>query len=107
MEGWYSKIQERMKMDEIKDFTTKKKITSALRRMLPNGQGNEIGFTMNLRTMRHILEMRTSRHAEWEIRYVFNKVYDILVKKYPTMFFDVHEELVEGLKELTFENKKL
>lgn len=36
-------------MDGVTDFAMKKKLTSALRRVLPNGQSNEIGFSVNLR----------------------------------------------------------
>ena len=107
LENWYNEIQSRMKMDEIKDFTTKKKITSALRRMLPNGQSNEIGVTLNIRSLRHTIEMRTSRHAEWEIRYIFNQIYDLMKNRFPIMFFDANEELIEGQNEITFKNKKV
>jgi thymidylate synthase (FAD) len=84
------------------DFTEKKKITSALRRILPNGQGNEIGFTCNIRALRHIMEMRTSRHAEWEIRFVFNQVFEIVFPKFPLIFFGSKVEVVDGLKEISF-----
>mgnify|MGYP001588999460 FL=1 len=55
----------------IKDsdpFSIKKKITSAIRRIAPNGQSNEIGFSVNIRSLRHILSIRTDQSAEWEIR---------------------------------------
>lgn len=107
LENWYKRMEERLKIDSVKDFSTKKKLTSAMRRMLPNGQANEIGYTLNLRTARHTIETRTSRHAEWEIRFIYNQIYKILKKKYKAMFFDAHEEEVESLLEVTFKNKKL
>jgi thymidylate synthase (FAD) len=78
-----------------------------MRRMLPNGQSNEIGISLNLRSLRHTIETRTSRHAEWEIRYIYNQIYKIVKKKYKAMFFDAKEEEVKGLFEITFKNKKV
>ena len=107
LEGWYGRVQERLKMDNIKDFTTKKKLTSAMRRMLPNGQSNEMGVSLNLRSLRHTIEMRTSEHAEWEIRYIFNQIYKLVKGKYPVMFFDATEEDKNGLLEIRFRNRKV
>jgi thymidylate synthase (FAD) len=90
-----------LKIDELKDFGTKKKMTSALRRILPNGQTNEIGFSVNLRSLRHILLLRTNRHAEWEIRYVFDQVYKIFRQKYPNLLYGLNEEIIEGMVEVT------
>jgi thymidylate synthase (FAD) len=107
LEDWYKKMEDRLKIDQVKDFGTKKKLTSAMRRMMPNGQANEIGVSFNLRSLRHTIENRTSRHAEWEIRYIFNQIYNLIKKKYKAMFFDAKEEEVEGLLEITFKNKKV
>lgn len=107
LEGLYKKMEERLEIDKAKDFDTKKKLTSAMRRMLPNGQANEIGISLNLRSLRHTIETRTSRHAEWEIRYIYNQIYKIVKKKYKAMFFDVKEEEVKGLLEITFKNRKV
>ena len=83
------------------DFTHKKKVTSALRRILPNGQSNEIGWSINLRALRHVIQMRTGRHAEWEIRLVFNQVYHLVKAKYPMIFHGATETKVEGLLEIS------
>jgi len=107
LEKWYKKLEERLGVNDIKDFDKKKKLTSAMRRMLPNGQANEIGVSLNLRALRHTIEMRTGRHAEWEIRYVFNQIYKIVKDKYKLMFFDAQEELIDGLLEIRFKNKKV
>jgi thymidylate synthase (FAD) len=43
--------------DPKQSFDYKKKVTSALRRMfLPNGVANEIGFSMNVRAARHMIQ---------------------------------------------------
>jgi thymidylate synthase (FAD) len=70
---------------EHADFATKKRLTSAIRRLAPNGQANEIGWSANVRALRHIMEMRTSPVAEWEMRQVFNDVYDIVAARWPLM----------------------
>lgn len=71
------------------DFNTKKKVTSAIRRMLPNGQGNHIIFTANHRALRHIIDMRTSEHAEEEIRVVFIEILKLLKERYPNIYEDM------------------
>lgn len=107
MEDWYKRMEQRMDIGNVKDFFTKKKITSAMRRLLPNGQSNEMGFSMNLRTLRHTIEMRTSEHAEWEIRYIYNQIFELLSKKYPVMFSDAQIEVKDGMPEIKFINKKI
>lgn len=82
-------------------FDRKKKITSALRRFLPNGQANEMGWSVNLRQLRHMIMLRTSRGAEWEIRLVFNDVFEIVRRMYPLMFEGAASEHVDGLLEVT------
>ena len=77
------------------DFATKKKITSAIRRLAPNGQTNEIGWSCNIRSLRHMIELRTSRHAEWEIRVVFNDVANIILERFPLMLYG-HEKVDTG-----------
>jgi thymidylate synthase (FAD) len=83
------------------DFSYKKKLTSAARRLAPNGQTNEMGMTLNVRTLRHTIMMRTARYAEWEIRVIFAQVYTLAKGKWPLMFADAKEEIVEGLIEVT------
>lgn len=107
IEGAYKKIESLMNMDAIKDFGTKKKITSAMRRILPNGQSNEIGFSLNLRSLRHLIQLRTSRHAEWEIRLIFNQVYELVKLKYPAILADAKLEFVDNANEITFKNSKI
>lgn len=80
----------RMREKLIKDgdsFDRKKKVTSAIRRFAPNGQTNEIGFSVNIRQLRHMIQLRTSVHAEWEIREVFNQVANIVLERYPLMLY--------------------
>lgn len=82
------------------NFDYKKKLTSAIRRIAPNGQSNEIAVTLNVRTLRHTIMMRTSRHSEWEIRYVFGEIYRLCREKWPLLFADARERKVDGLLEV-------
>jgi thymidylate synthase (FAD) len=107
IEQGYKKIEAKIDIANVKDFATKKKLTSAMRRVLPNGQGNEIGFSLNLRSLRHLIQLRTSRHAEWEIRLIFNQVYDLVKAKYPAILADAQIEFVDGANEITFKNAKI
>lgn len=82
------------------DFTRRKVLTSALRRILPNGQANEMGLTINLRTLRHCVMLRTSRHAEWEIRKVFAEVFNLVNAKFPLVFHGAKTRIVDKLPEV-------
>lgn len=92
----------------IKDgdnFAKKKKVTSAIRRIAPNGQSNEIGWSANIRSLRHLVVLRTNRHAEWEIRKVFNDTFNLINNKFPTLFYglkvvDTEDGLFEVVNEL-------
>jgi len=101
LEDQYKRMVEKMGINEMKDFTKKKKITSALRRILPNGQSNEIGFSVNLRSLRHIVMMRTGRHSEWEIRKVFEQVYNLVKEKFPLVFYGAKETVIDGITEVS------
>lgn len=101
IENGYKKMVKLMGLDGMTDFGRKKKITSALRRLLPNGQSNEIGFSVNLRSLRHIVQLRTSRFAEWEIRLIFGQIYRLVKGKYPLLFYGAHEETIDGLLEVS------
>lgn len=101
LEDKYAKMCDEIGINELKNFSEKKKITSALRRFLPNGQSNEIAFSVNLRALRHTIMMRTSRSAEWEIRLVFYQLYSLLKDKYPLIFHGAKEEIHQGIPEIS------
>ncbi len=88
-------------------FDLKKKLTSIMRRLAPIGLGTTIMMTANHRVWRHTIEMRTSRHAEEEIRIVFGKVFEEQCRCYPNIYQDGKSEMVDGQAEVTFENQKV
>lgn len=112
IEAAYRRMVAKMGLDGMTDFGRKKKITSALRRLLPNGQSNEIGFSVNLRSLRHTVEVRTSRHAEWEIRTIFGQVYRLVKERFPLVFHGAkegtHDDLLEvsGMKHQPYGESK-
>ncbi len=69
-------------------FSVKKEVTSALRRLAPIGLSTDIVWTANVRTLRHVIEMRTSTGAEEELRTVFNRVAEIMCAEAPSLFQD-------------------
>ncbi|EQD69926.1 thymidylate synthase, flavin-dependent, partial [mine drainage metagenome] len=60
-------------------FHVKKEVTSALRRLAPIGLSTDLILTMNLRTLRHVVEMRTAPGAEEELRLIFGRIAEIMV----------------------------
>jgi thymidylate synthase (FAD) len=69
-------------------FSVKKEITSALRRLAPIGLSTDIIWTANIRTLRHVIEMRTAEGAEEELRLVFDQVAQIARAEAPGLFQD-------------------
>jgi thymidylate synthase (FAD) len=81
----------KMSMDE------KKRLTSALRRVLPDGLATNVIWSANHRTLRWVIEMRTDPAAEVEIRMVFDQIAQICKRDYPNLYQDFfREELPDG-----------
>jgi thymidylate synthase (FAD) len=76
-------------------FAVKKEITSALRRLAPIGLSTDILWTANVRTLRHVIEMRTAPGAEEELRLVFDTVARVMCAEAPLLFQDF-ERLDDG-----------
>lgn len=75
-------------LDNIKEFETKKTLTSALRRMAPIGLCTSIMVSSNIRNWRHIIEMRTSHGAEEEIREIFLQLFYDQNMRHPNLYQD-------------------
>lgn len=88
LEGVQSELADIFQIEKIAKFDLKKKLTSAFRRLAPEGLATGIVFTANVRALRHIIEVRTSRHAEEELRLVFGMIADIMIRDYPLLFGD-------------------
>jgi thymidylate synthase (FAD) len=102
IEAGYNRMAGKLGLDEEKGRDRKKKLTSALRRILPDGRANEIGFSLNIRALRHIVQLRTSRlQAEWEIRSIFSQVYSLVKGVCPLVFYGARVEEIDGALEVT------
>lgn len=86
--------------DNTFDFDRRKKITSAIRRIAPNGQSNEIGMSCNIRALRQTVQVRTARFAETEIRDIFAQVYHLVSAQFPLIFYKARTKIFDGLPEV-------
>jgi thymidylate synthase (FAD) len=73
-------------------FAVKKEVTSALRRLAPLGLSTDIVWSANVRTLRHVVEMRTAAGAEEELRLVFGMVAETMIREAPALFQDFRRE---------------
>lgn len=94
-------------MDTMKDFSKKKELTSAFRRIVGNGVANNIMATYNHRALRHLITVRTHESAEEEIRVGFGQLFDVLVARYPAIYQDAKVELVRGIPSVSFLHEKV
>ncbi|HYZ28292.1 MAG TPA: FAD-dependent thymidylate synthase [Thermoleophilaceae bacterium] len=78
--------------DDGVPFHVKKEVTSALRRLAPIGLSTDIIWTANVRTLRHVIEMRTAPGAEEELRMVFSDVARIMQAEAPGLFQDFEQD---------------
>lgn len=63
------------------------------RYILPNACKTELAVTYNLRTWRHVIRERAlNKHAQWEIRGIMQKAYEILKFNIPEVFGDLEDE---------------
>lgn len=108
MEGWQLELAKILELDDEKNFHIKKKYTSAMRRIAPDGLATTIGWSANPRTIRNaIIEMRTEPGAEEEIRLVSGLIAEKVIQRYPNIFGDYTKEIVDGLPWYKTENRKV
>jgi thymidylate synthase (FAD) len=89
LEEFQIKAAEHFELDEPGvPFHKKKEITSAMRRLAPEGISTMIIWTSNIRTLRHVIQMRTDPGAEEELRFVFNVIGEIMREEAPLLFGD-------------------
>lgn len=107
LEGAQVEIARILDIDNVPDFKTKKKLTSAMRRYAPIGLATMIAYTGNHRSIRWAIEQRTDDVAEEEIRLVFGEVAEEQRRCYPNLYQDMVSEIVDGLPKYTFVNSKI
>src|SRR6266568_4982790 len=95
-EDAYRELEKSVPWNEL-PMDSKKRLTSALRRILFDGIATNVVWTANFRTLRWVIEMRTDPSAEAEIRLVFDRVAEICKRDYPLLFQDFErKELPDG-----------
>lgn len=65
-----------------------------IRAVFPNAMCSDIVVTMNLREIKHFLELRISSHAQTEIRYIANDLRTKLIKYMPFIWSDIGDKVV-------------
>lgn len=97
------------KLSSIEDKTLRRKTArQTARSVLPNATETKIFLTFNARALRHVVEMRCSRHADAEIRKLAGELYMRASFELPNLFSDytvVH--LDDGTFEVTTPHRKV
>jgi thymidylate synthase (FAD) len=86
----YNEVQEIWK-DELapeSKFHGKKEITSMARRIIPMGVATGGVWTLNIRSLRHIMALRASAAAEEEILHVWSRAGKMMVEQQPMLLGD-------------------
>lgn len=63
------------------------------RYLLPNGQYTHIMLTINARSLMHILRLRSTPEAQWEIRELANRMLDLVKPTAPILFEQIPENI--------------
>lgn len=92
---------------DAQDFETKKKYTTAMRRLAPDGIATALVVSGNHRTWRWLIELRTERHNDEEIRQVFAEVWRQQSARYPNLYADGTAKIVDGELEVIFAHSKI
>ena len=61
--------------------------------LLPNGCTTNIQITMNARALLHFFKLRLDTHAQWEIREMAEKMYELAMKVAPSIFEVVPDDV--------------
>jgi len=77
------------------------------RNILPHALETRVGYTANLRAWRWVIEQRSSRHAEDEVRRLAHHLFQALSAEAPLYFEDYQCEMVRGIPEYTTEYRKV
>ncbi len=98
IEATYRSLEGEIPWDKL-SMDEKKRLTSALRRILPDGLATNMIWSANHRTLRWVIEMRTDPAAEVEIRMVFDQIAEICKRDYPELYGDFEAtDLPDGTK---------
>src|SRR5699024_12775604 len=72
--------------EEGTKFSHKKHMTSFMRRFAPEGLATGIVYTAHLRSLRHLVEMRTAKGAAAEVRLISDQPAEVPRAERPAVF---------------------
>ena len=95
--------------EQVPDSTLRvKTVRSAARGIMPNSTETYLFWSANARALRHYIELRSSQHAEIEIRRVAIQLLGIMREEAPNIFGDFEtRELPDGTLEATTPSHKV
>jgi thymidylate synthase (FAD) len=79
-------LQEQLILSGTDKFTARKQARGAARGILGNALMTELIFSASLDQWKWMLKLRANKHADAEIRVVFNEVFELLNEKFPDRF---------------------
>lgn len=83
------RLAEHFKLDDPGvPFAEKKAKTSFMRRFAPSGHATTMVWSANARALRHVIEARTAKGAEEEIRLLFDEIAALMKQQCPLLFGD-------------------
>jgi thymidylate synthase (FAD) len=88
-------------------FHAKKRATTSIRRLVPDGIATAIVMTGNHRAWRWTIQLRTDRSNDEEIRLIMADVFRQQSAHYKNLYRDAVTEEVDGILEVKFENEKI
>lgn len=96
----FNRIKEGLVNDGVDASTANKQARGAARNHLENGLETRMVWSANVRTLRHVINMRGSKHADAEIQILAKNLLNIMVEELPEYFSDlqVDLEVIDGNK---------
>ena len=93
MEDNYRELEDiwELETDTTLTFSFKKALTSLFRRIIGMGVATGGVWSMNLRALRHICELRSSRHVEEELLYIVSLILEKIMEREPHIFGDFYK----------------
>ena len=110
LSGVRDRLVKALELDDTKlPFPAKKALTSAIRRLAPEGRQTALVWSANLRALRHIIAERTAPGAEIEIRHLFAAIAELVIARYPNVFQQdlIREPQPDGPDWYRFEHRKV
>jgi thymidylate synthase (FAD) len=84
MQGWYEDWQKKLGANEDARF------------VLPNACETRLLVTMNARELRHFFALRMCTRAQWEIRALANRMFELCYERTPELFEDAGAGCLRG-----------